>query len=70
VAEHLRLARADGLAMERQWWLELEEAHGIRRDDRASWRRLPGDLKAAKRDRAQGAILTGRAGGALRWVVG
>jgi hypothetical protein len=40
------LARADGLAMERQWWLELEEAHGIRRDDRASWRRLPGDLKA------------------------
>jgi hypothetical protein len=43
-------APADGLAMERRWWQELEDAHGIRRDDRSGWRQLPGDLKAAKRD--------------------
>lgn len=32
-------SRADGLAMEKQWWRELEGTHGIRRDDRSSWRR-------------------------------
>jgi hypothetical protein len=51
-------ARADGLAMEREWWRELTEAHGIRRDDPGSWRQLPGDLKAAKRDRLQARIAT------------
>ena len=40
-------SRADGLAMERLWWRELEGTHGIRRDDRSSWRQIPGDLKAA-----------------------
>jgi hypothetical protein len=29
-------SRADGLAMERQWWRELEDTHGIRPDDRSS----------------------------------
>ena len=33
-------ARDDGLAMEREWWRELAEVHGIRRDDPASWRQL------------------------------
>ena len=51
---------ADALAMERRWWSELEDAHDIRRDDRSSWRQIPGDLKAAKRDPAQASILTGR----------
>ena len=36
--------------MERLWWRELEGTHGIRRDDRSSWRQIRGDLKAAKRD--------------------
>ena len=58
-------SRDDGLAMERQWWRELEDAHGIRPDDRSSWRRLPGDLKAAKRDRMQAKILTERVRGVL-----
>jgi hypothetical protein len=58
-------APADALAMERQWWRELEDAHGIRRDDRSSWRQLPGDLKAAKRDPLQARILTGRVPGRL-----
>jgi hypothetical protein len=42
-------SRADGLAMERMWWRELEGTHGIHREDRSSWRQIPGDLKAAKR---------------------
>jgi hypothetical protein len=61
---------ADGLAMEREWWRELEDTHGIRRDDRATWRPLPGDLKAAKRDPLQAKILTGRVRGALDDLLG
>jgi hypothetical protein len=63
-------SRDDGLAMERQWWRELEDAHGIRRDDRSSWRRLRGDLKAAKRDPGQAKILTGRVRGVLDDLLG
>jgi hypothetical protein len=51
---------ADALAMERRWWSELEDAHDVRRDDRSSWRQIPGDLKAAKRDPIQARILTGQ----------
>jgi hypothetical protein len=60
----------DGQDMERRWWRELAEAHGIRRDDRSSWRRLPGDLKAAKRDRSQAKILTSRVRGVLDDLLG
>src|ERR1700729_2469821 len=63
-------SRDDGLAKERQWWRELADAHGIRRDDRSSWRQLPGDLKAAKRDTRQAAILTERARGVLDDLLG
>jgi hypothetical protein len=62
--------RADGLAMERQWWRELEDTHGIRRDDRSSWRQIPGDLKAAKRDPIQARILTERVRGVLDDLLG
>jgi hypothetical protein len=51
-------SHADGLAMERQWWRELEDTHGIHPDDRSSWRQIRGDLKAAKRDPLQARILT------------
>ena len=61
---------ADGLAMERRWWRELEGTHGIRRDDRSSWHQIPGDLKAAKRDPAQARILTARVRGALDDLLG
>jgi hypothetical protein len=63
-------SRADGLAMERRWWSELEGAHDIRRDDRASWRQLPGDLKAAKRDPIQARILTERVRGGFDDLLG
>ena len=59
-------SRADGLAMERQWWRELEDTHGIRPDDRSSWRQIVGDLKAAKRDPVQAKILTKRGTRRLR----
>lgn len=62
--------RADGLAMERQWWRELEEVHGIRRDDRTSWHQITGDLKAAKRDPLQARILTGRVRGVFDDLLG
>jgi hypothetical protein len=61
---------ADGLAMERQWWRELEDTHGIRPGDRSSWRQLPGDLKAAKRDPLQAKILTGRVRGVFDDLLG
>jgi hypothetical protein len=50
--------RADALAMQERWWSELAGTHGIRRDDRSTWRQIPGNLKAAKRDPAQASILT------------
>lgn len=63
-------ARADALAMEARWWSELEGTHGIRRDDRSSWRPIPGDLKAAKRDPIQARILTERVRGAFDDLLG
>ena len=61
---------ADALAMERRWWSELEGTHDIRRDDRSSWRQIPGDLKAAKRDPIQARILTGRVRGVFDDLLG
>jgi hypothetical protein len=63
-------SRADGLAMERQWWRELEDAHDVRRDDPSSWRQIRGDLKAAKRDPAQARILTERVRGVFDDLLG
>lgn len=63
-------SRADGLAMERRWWSELEDTHGIRADDRSSWRQIPGDLKAAKRDPIQARILTDRVRGIFDDLLG
>jgi hypothetical protein len=63
-------SRADGLAMERQWWAELEESHGICRDDAATWHQITGDLKAAKRDPLQAAILTERVRGVFDDLLG
>ncbi|HTU72246.1 MAG TPA: hypothetical protein VMG38_01895 [Trebonia sp.] len=44
---------ADAREMERRWWRELADVHGIRRDDRSSWHQIAGDLKAAKRARTR-----------------
>ena len=63
-------ARDDAVAMQWQWWRELEEAHGIVRDDPSSWRALAGDLKDAKRDPLQAKILTGRVRGVFDDLLG
>jgi hypothetical protein len=63
-------SREDALAMEWQWWRELEDAHNIRPDDRSSWRPITGDLKAAKRDPSQARILTERVHGVLDDLLG
>jgi len=63
-------SRTDGLAMERRWWRELEDAHDIRPDDRSSWRQIRGDLKAAKRDPIQAKILTERVRGVFDDLLG
>jgi hypothetical protein len=55
--------RAAALAMEERWWSELADTRGIRRDDRSSWRNVPGNLKAAKKDPAQASILTATVSG-------
>lgn len=61
---------ADGAAMEQRWWRELEDTHGVRRDDRSSWRQIRGDLKAAKQDPVQGKILTQRVRGVFDDLLG
>jgi hypothetical protein len=63
-------SNADGLAMERQWWRELEDTHRIHRDDQSSWHQIVGDLKAAKRDPLQARILTGRVRGVFDDLLG
>jgi hypothetical protein len=63
-------SREDALAMERQWWLELQEKQNIRPGDRSSWHQVIGDLKAAKRDPGQAAILTERVRGVLDDLLG
>ena len=63
-------SRADGLAMEKRWWSELQDTRNMRPDDRSSWRQIRGDLKAAKRDRIQAKILTERVRGVFDDLLG
>ena len=63
-------SRTDALAMERRWWSELADTHHICPDDRSSWRQIPGNLKAAKRDPIQARILTERVRGVLDDLLG
>lgn len=63
-------ARADALDMEARWWSELADVHGVRRDDRSTWRQIAGDLKGAKRDPIQARILTDRVRAVLDDLLG
>jgi hypothetical protein len=60
----------DAAAMERSWWSELETAHRIRREDRATWRQLGSDLNRAKHDAIQAKILTRRVQGVIDDLLG
>jgi hypothetical protein len=62
--------RADALEMQDRWWAELELMHRIRRDDPATWRPIPGDLKAAKHDPIQARIASARVLGVFDDLLG
>jgi hypothetical protein len=70
VAVRQAFARADALAMEALWWRELQDAHGIRQNDPATWRPIVGDLKAAKRDPVQARIMTERVSAVIDELLG
>ncbi len=63
-------AREDALAMQADWWDELAETYGILRDDPATWRRILADLKRAKADPGQHAILTPRVRDVIDGLIG
>jgi hypothetical protein len=63
-------APGDALAMQDEWWCELAEAHGVMRDDRATWRPILGDLKRAKRSPIQQKIATARVRGVIDDLLG
>jgi hypothetical protein len=71
---HLIVRRAfspdDALAMQHEWWSELAEAHGVRRDDRSTWRPILGDLRHAKRSPIQQTIATARVRGVVDDLLG
>jgi hypothetical protein len=63
-------ARADALRMQAEWWAELAEVHGVRRDDRSTWRRVLPDLRRAKASPGQQAIATPRVRGVIDDLLG
>lgn len=58
-------ARQDALAMEQACWDELADVHGVRRDDRSTWRQPLSDLKAVKHSPLQRGIETARVQGVV-----
>jgi hypothetical protein len=60
----------DARAMQHEWWSELAEIHGVRRDDRSTWRPILGDLKRAKLSPLQRAIATVRVRGVIDDLLG
>jgi hypothetical protein len=62
-------ARADALAMQDEWWGELEAAYGIGRDP-ATWRPILGDLKRPKLSPLEATIATARVRGVVEDLLG
>lgn len=62
--------RADAEVMQAEWWAELANLHGIRRDDRTTWRPTLSDLKRAKTSPVQRAIETPRVLGVIDDLLG
>jgi hypothetical protein len=56
--------------MQAEWWSELAEAHGVRRDDRATWRPILSDLRRAKHSPLQQTIETARVRGVIDDLLG
>ena len=70
VAVRAAFAPYDASAMQDEWWSELAEAHGVLRDDRSTWRQIPGDLKRAKTSPIQERIATARVRGVIDDLLG
>ena len=60
----------DARTMQDEWWAELSDAHGIRRDDRTTWRQPRGDLKRAKHSANQQKLASPRACGVIDDLLG
>jgi hypothetical protein len=60
----------DALAMQREWWSELAEVHGIVRSDRSTWRPILGDLKRPKQSPLQHRIGSARLRGVIDDLLG
>ena len=71
---HVRLKEAFprelALAMQDEIWDELGEDHGIRRDDRGTWRQPPSNPKRAKHSASNEKLATQRFTGAISDLLG
>lgn len=56
--------------MQDEWWAELLDVHGIRREDRTTWRRVLGDLRRPKTAPSQAAIASARVRGVVDDLLG
>jgi hypothetical protein len=63
-------ARADAERMQGEWWAELAETIGARRDDPASWPSRQLDLKRPKRATSERCFQAPRVAGALDAILG
>jgi hypothetical protein len=63
-------AAADAALIEAEWWAELADVYGARRDDPATWRAPKGDLKRPKLAESQHLVETRRAAGVLDGLLG
>lgn len=53
-------AADDARLMQREWWAEMAEVHGVLREDRSTWTPFLGDLKRPKAAATEAAFLTNR----------
>ncbi|HEY3799399.1 MAG TPA: hypothetical protein VGL58_13695 [Caulobacteraceae bacterium] len=61
---------AAALSMQDEWWAELADDHGVRREDPATWRPVRGDLKRPKTAPSQAAFGSAAAGEVIDQLLG
>lgn len=62
--------RADAARIEDEWWAELADVYGARRDDPATWCAPKGDLKRPKTAQSQHLVETPQVAGVLDALLG
>jgi phytanoyl-CoA dioxygenase PhyH len=60
----------DAQAMQNEWWSELAEVYGLRREDRSTWHQPVRDLRCAKQSSIQERIATTRVQGVIDDLLG